>query len=107
MSDVMIRAEGLGKRYVIRHERAPRYTALRDVIADKVEELGRRVAQKMGFERLYGVTGQTYPRKSDYAFLAGLAGIAASASKCLSRKLRRSVGMSRGFPSRKMQRQGQ
>jgi adenylosuccinate lyase len=47
----------------------------------KVEELGRRVAQKMGFERLYGVTGQTYPRKTDYAFLAALAGIAASTSK--------------------------
>ena len=47
----------------------------------KVEELGRRVAQKMGFEKLYGVTGQTYTRKSDYAFLAALAGIAASASK--------------------------
>ncbi len=47
----------------------------------KVEELGRRVAQKMGFARLYGVTGQTYPRKADYAFLATLAGIAASASK--------------------------
>jgi adenylosuccinate lyase len=47
----------------------------------KVEELGRRVAEKMGFARLYGVTGQTYPRKSDYAFLSTLAGIAASASK--------------------------
>jgi adenylosuccinate lyase len=47
----------------------------------KVEELGRRVAQKMGFSRLYGVTGQTYPRKADYAFLASLAGIATSASK--------------------------
>jgi adenylosuccinate lyase len=47
----------------------------------KVEELGRRVAQKMSFERLYGVTGQTYTRKSDYAFLAVLAGIAASTSK--------------------------
>ena len=47
----------------------------------KVEALGQRVAQKMGFEKLYGVTGQTYPRKSDYAFLATLAGIAASASK--------------------------
>jgi adenylosuccinate lyase len=47
----------------------------------KVEELGKRVAQKMGFARLYGVTGQTYPRKSDYAFLATLAGLAASASK--------------------------
>lgn len=47
----------------------------------KVEELGRRVAQKMGFDRLYGVTGQTYPRKADYAFLSTLAGIAASTSK--------------------------
>jgi adenylosuccinate lyase len=47
----------------------------------KVEELGKRVAQKMGFARLYGVTGQTYTRKSDYAFLATLAGVAASASK--------------------------
>jgi adenylosuccinate lyase len=47
----------------------------------KVQELGRRVAQKMGFEKLYGVTGQTYPRKIDYAFLATLAGIATSASK--------------------------
>ena len=47
----------------------------------KVEELNVRISQKMGFERLYGVTGQTYPRKSDYAFLSSLAGIAASTSK--------------------------
>lgn len=47
----------------------------------KVDEMNRRVAAKMGFERVYAVTGQTYPRKTDYAFLATLAGIAASASK--------------------------
>ncbi|HUF28853.1 MAG TPA: lyase family protein, partial [Gemmatimonadaceae bacterium] len=47
----------------------------------KVDEMNRRVAAKMGFERVYAVTGQTYPRKADYAFLAALAGIAASASK--------------------------
>ncbi len=47
----------------------------------KVEALNRRVAQAMGFDRLYGVTGQTYTRKSDYAFLASLAGVAISASK--------------------------
>jgi lipopolysaccharide transport system ATP-binding protein len=41
MSEVMIRAEGLGKRYVIRHERAPRYTALRDLIADKARAAAR------------------------------------------------------------------
>jgi adenylosuccinate lyase len=48
---------------------------------DKVVKLGKLVASKMGFEQLYGVTGQTYPRKADYACLASLAGIAASASK--------------------------
>ena len=47
----------------------------------KVEELGRRVAEKMGFAQLYAVTGQTYPRKADYALLASLAGLATSASK--------------------------
>jgi adenylosuccinate lyase len=48
---------------------------------EKVRELNRRVAAKMGFDRLYPVTGQTYTRKSDYAYLATLAGIATSASK--------------------------
>jgi adenylosuccinate lyase len=47
----------------------------------KVDELNRRVAAKMGFDRLYSVTGQTYPRKTDYAYLATLAGLSASASK--------------------------
>jgi adenylosuccinate lyase len=47
----------------------------------RVDEMNRRLAGRMGFERLYAVTGQTYPRKSDYAYLAALAGIAASASK--------------------------
>jgi adenylosuccinate lyase len=48
---------------------------------EKVDELNRLIAAKMGFDRLYAVTGQTYPRKSDYAFLSALAGIAASTSK--------------------------
>jgi adenylosuccinate lyase len=48
---------------------------------DRVEEMNRRIAAKLGFERLYAVTAQTYTRKSDYAFLATLAGIAASTSK--------------------------
>jgi adenylosuccinate lyase len=47
----------------------------------KVDRLNALIAEKMGFERLYGVTGQTYPRKADYGYLATLAGIAASASK--------------------------
>jgi adenylosuccinate lyase len=47
----------------------------------KVEELQRRVTAAMGFERSYGVTGQTYPRKVDYATMSTLAGIATSTSK--------------------------
>jgi adenylosuccinate lyase len=47
----------------------------------KADELNRRIAAKLGFERLYGVTGQTYPRKADYAFLSTLAGLATSVSK--------------------------
>jgi adenylosuccinate lyase len=35
----------------------------------------------MGFEEVYGVTGQTYTRKVDYACLSTLAGIGQSASK--------------------------
>jgi len=48
---------------------------------EKVERLNRLVAEKMGFDKVYGVTGQTYTRKTDYACLATLAGVAQSASK--------------------------
>jgi adenylosuccinate lyase len=57
------------------------FLELFDGDGDKVDELNRVIARRMGFDRLYAVTGQTYPRKSDYAFLATLAGIAASTSK--------------------------
>ena len=48
---------------------------------DKVRELDARVAAKMGFGRVFPVTGQTYPRKQDAQVLAGLSGIATSAAK--------------------------
>jgi lipopolysaccharide transport system ATP-binding protein len=43
VSDVVIRAEGLGKRYLIGHQSAERerYTALRDVIGRSLNRLGR------------------------------------------------------------------
>jgi adenylosuccinate lyase len=47
----------------------------------KVDALNRAVAHRFEFDRLFAVTGQTYPRKADYAFLSALAGVAASASK--------------------------
>jgi adenylosuccinate lyase len=57
------------------------FLALFDGDGGKVRRLNERVAAAMGFDRLYAATGQTYPRKVDFAFLATLAGIAASASK--------------------------
>ena len=47
----------------------------------KVEQLEKIVAQKMGFESTYAVTGQTYPRKVDAQIIDVLGGIAASAHK--------------------------
>jgi len=44
----------------------------------KVVELDRLVAEELGFEKVYPVTGQTYPRKVDYHHLAVLSGIAQS-----------------------------
>ncbi|WP_350210447.1 adenylosuccinate lyase [Botrimarina sp.] len=48
---------------------------------DKVRQLERRVAEKMGFDASYAVTGQTYPRKIDAQVLDCLSEIAASAHK--------------------------
>jgi len=47
----------------------------------RVEELDRRVSERMGFERRFLITGQTYSRKQDDAVLHALSGIAQSAHK--------------------------
>lgn len=47
----------------------------------QVRQLEQLVAQKMGFDRTYAVTGQTYPRKIDSQILETLSGIAQSAHK--------------------------
>ena len=48
---------------------------------NKVLELEKRVARKMGFSQVAPVTGQTYNRKIDANILATLSGIAQSAHK--------------------------
>ena len=47
----------------------------------KVKALDTYVAEKMGFDKSYGVTGQTYPRKVDSIVLNTLSEIAQSAYK--------------------------
>ena len=48
---------------------------------EKVKALDKNVAKKMGFEKSYGVTGQTYPRKLDSIVLNTLSEVAQSAYK--------------------------
>lgn len=48
---------------------------------EKVKELEKRVCEKLGYSKAYGVTGQTYPRKLDSQVLNLLSDIAQSAYK--------------------------
>ena len=47
----------------------------------KVRELDRLVSKKLGFNEVFSVTGQTYPRKLDMKTAETLSGVAASAHK--------------------------
>lgn len=51
---------------------------------DKVRQLERLVAEKMGFAAAYAVTGQTYPRKVDAQIVDALAGVGQSLHKMAS-----------------------
>jgi len=48
---------------------------------EKVKTLEKKIAEKMGFEKIYSVSGQTYSRKVDFFTLSVLSGIAQSAYK--------------------------
>jgi adenylosuccinate lyase len=48
---------------------------------DKVRQLDRLVARKMGFDAVYSVTGQTYSRKVDSQVIDALSGVCQSAHK--------------------------
>ena len=48
---------------------------------EKIKQIDKKIAQKMGFEACHPVSGQTYSRKVDTRVLNILAGIAASAHK--------------------------
>ncbi len=48
---------------------------------EKVKLLDRKIAEKMGFDSCYAVSGQTYSRKVDFEVVSVLSGIAQSAAK--------------------------
>ena len=48
---------------------------------EKIKKLEQMIAEEMGFEKCFAVSGQTYPRKLDYQVVSALAGLAESCSK--------------------------
>ena len=70
----------------------------------KVEELDRRVSEKMGFPSRFLVTGQTYTRKQDEGVLHALSGVAQSAHKTANdvRLLQRLGEMEEPFETRQV-----
>jgi adenylosuccinate lyase len=60
---------------------AASFLELFDGDAEKVSRLEKMIARKMGFDDIFDVSGQTYPRKLDYNVLSVLSGIAQSAWK--------------------------
>ncbi|MEL6904281.1 MAG: adenylosuccinate lyase, partial [Planctomycetota bacterium] len=57
------------------------FLELFDGDADKVRRLDELVTRRMGFERTFGVTGQTYPRKLDFRVLSVLSSVAQTCHK--------------------------
>ena len=57
------------------------FMELFDNDTDKVKALDKMIAEKMGFDSCFAVSGQTYSRKLDYQMLTVLCGIAMSATK--------------------------
>ncbi len=57
------------------------FLALFEGDKEKVKKLEMLIAEKMGFSKVFPVSGQTYSRKTDFDILSVLSGIAQSATK--------------------------
>jgi len=58
------------------------FMSLFDNNEEKIVELDRLVCEQMGFDKIFSVTGQTYPRKADARIINCLSDIAQSLHKC-------------------------
>ena len=76
LDDVLAAIRFLGCRGTTGTEAS--FLALFDGDTAKIDEMNRRIAADFGFERLYDVCGQTYPRKLDSRILNVLSSVAQS-----------------------------
>jgi homopolymeric O-antigen transport system ATP-binding protein len=51
MADTIIKVENLGKRYLIKHQQKGNYTALRDVITDKMRSFGKKIVSPLNHKQ--------------------------------------------------------
>ena len=57
------------------------FVELFDGDGEKIKQLEKMIAEEMGFDACFAVSGQTYPRKLDYQVVSALSGLAESCSK--------------------------
>ena len=70
--NTVIRVENLGKKYLIRHEKRERYTALRDVMASKFKSFGSKIFSPFTLHRSQSSNSPFTDSKEDFWALKGI-----------------------------------
>jgi lipopolysaccharide transport system ATP-binding protein len=65
---IIIKAEGLGKKYTLSHQRKQSYYALRDVMADSVKRWGRKIIHPLASRRDPDPTHEEFWALKDVSF---------------------------------------